>query len=182
MLLNFNIYVICTTIGEPRSWALPVFHTLTGCDTTLAYTGKLAWQAWLVYEDATDTFQYLVFHLFEFMNNDSIYFGKLKQSCKVLLGPGLHTCSHGSQFGWQFLRCHAKVCSELIKCYCINCKCGKANLVCLQPFKCKCNNKCKYHLYSFHKFFIFHWLYNQECIKSHLSVVLLVLFFMEIAV
>ena len=44
----YSINVICATLGEPRSRALPVFHALTGCDTTSAFKGKgkkSAWQA-----------------------------------------------------------------------------------------------------------------------------------------
>ena len=40
---NFRFYSInglCATLGEPRSRALPVFHALTGCDTTSAFRGK----------------------------------------------------------------------------------------------------------------------------------------------
>ena len=44
----YSINGICATLGEPRSRALPVFHALTGCDTTSAFKGKgkkSAWQA-----------------------------------------------------------------------------------------------------------------------------------------
>ena len=52
---NFRFYSvnsICTNIGGAMSLSLPVFHALTGCDTTTAFRGKgkkLAWQAWQAY-------------------------------------------------------------------------------------------------------------------------------------
>ena len=32
-----SINAICHTLGEPKARALPVFHALTGCDTTSAF-------------------------------------------------------------------------------------------------------------------------------------------------
>ena len=46
-LISMN--AICSSLGEPRARSLPIFHALTGCDTTLAFKGKgkrSAWQAW----------------------------------------------------------------------------------------------------------------------------------------
>ena len=48
---NFRLYsinAICTYLGNERTQALPIFHALTGCDTTSAFRGKgkkSAWQA-----------------------------------------------------------------------------------------------------------------------------------------
>ena len=44
-----NINAISSHIGEAKARALPMFHALTGCDTTSAFKGrgkKTAWQAW----------------------------------------------------------------------------------------------------------------------------------------
>ena len=87
---NFKFYSvnsICATIGEPRSQALPVFHALTGCDTTSAFRGKgkkLAWQAWQVYEDVTETFRYLASHPFEYLSTDSAHFQKIERFTVIL--------------------------------------------------------------------------------------------------
>jgi hypothetical protein len=35
-----NINTICVSLGEARSRSLPVFHALTGCDTTSSFYGK----------------------------------------------------------------------------------------------------------------------------------------------
>ena len=43
-------------LGEARSRSLPVFHALTGCDTTCTFYGKSkksAWQAWELYPGVT---------------------------------------------------------------------------------------------------------------------------------
>lgn len=53
-LLSVN--AICAGLDEAWSTSLPVFHTLSGCDTTSAFYGKgrsSAWQAWLLYPDST---------------------------------------------------------------------------------------------------------------------------------
>ena len=44
-----SINAICDSLGERRARVLPVFHALTGCDTTSAFKGKgkkSARQAW----------------------------------------------------------------------------------------------------------------------------------------
>ena len=55
------IHTIVAKLG-PRSKALPFFHAFTGCDTVSAFVGKgkkTAWQAWNVYDNATETFRSL---------------------------------------------------------------------------------------------------------------------------
>ena len=36
----YSLNALCSTLGDSRSQALPVFHALTGCDTTSAFRGK----------------------------------------------------------------------------------------------------------------------------------------------
>jgi hypothetical protein len=46
----------------PRSKALPFFRAFTGCDTVSTFVGKgkkTAWQAWNVFENATEVFHCL---------------------------------------------------------------------------------------------------------------------------
>ena len=38
---------------------LPLFHSLTGCDTVSAFRGKGMPTAWGIFDDATDTFVHL---------------------------------------------------------------------------------------------------------------------------
>lgn len=43
------VHVIYTKLGPSKSFALPIFHSLTGCDTTSQFLGrgkKTAWAAW----------------------------------------------------------------------------------------------------------------------------------------
>ena len=83
----YSINAIFTTLGDSRSRALPVFHALTGCDTTSAFRGKgrkLAWQAWQAYEEVTETFQYLADHPFEHLNAESVHFRNIERLIVIL--------------------------------------------------------------------------------------------------
>ncbi len=83
----YNINAICITIGEPRARALPVFHALTGCDTTSAFRGrgkKSAWQAWQAYEEVTQTFTFLAAHPFELLHAESDHFQRIERFTVVL--------------------------------------------------------------------------------------------------
>ena len=53
------IHEIAEALGPQKSIALPIFHSLTGCDTVSGFhgIGKLkAWQLWQTYDDITPTF------------------------------------------------------------------------------------------------------------------------------
>ena len=55
------IHSIVRSLG-PRSKALSFFHAFTGCDTMSAFVGKgkkTVWQAWNVFENATEVFRCL---------------------------------------------------------------------------------------------------------------------------
>ena len=55
---DIPIHNICVQLGPSNSLALPLFHALTGCDTTTHFLGcgkKTAWQAWTCYPDLTET-------------------------------------------------------------------------------------------------------------------------------
>ena len=83
----YSINAIFTTLGDSRSRALPVFHALTGCDTTSAFRGKgkkSAWQAWRAYEEVTETFQYLADHPFEHLNAESVHFRNIERLIVML--------------------------------------------------------------------------------------------------
>ena len=48
---------------DPRSKALPFFHAFTGCYTVSTLVGKgknIAWQAWNVFENATEVLHCLI--------------------------------------------------------------------------------------------------------------------------
>jgi len=83
----YSINVICANLGDSRSRTLPVFHVLTGCDTTSAFRGKgkkLAWQAWQAYEEVTKTFRYLDDHPFEHTNAESGHFRNIEWLIVIL--------------------------------------------------------------------------------------------------
>ena len=53
------VHEIANTLGPEKSRALPIFHALTGCDTTSAFHGKgkkTAWETWSSFPDITDAF------------------------------------------------------------------------------------------------------------------------------
>ena len=55
------IHELCLSLG-PRAKALTFFHAFTGCDRVSAFRGKgqkSAWQAWNVFEEATEVFRKL---------------------------------------------------------------------------------------------------------------------------
>ncbi len=52
-------HTILSNIGESKAKALPMFHSLTGCDTVSSFAGhgkKSCWDVWNVYPQLTDTF------------------------------------------------------------------------------------------------------------------------------
>ena len=74
---HVNLNDIYDGIGEARSRGLPVFHAITGCDTTSAFMNKgktTAWRAWLSTPDVTDTFVYLAENPFVIVSEDSPQF------------------------------------------------------------------------------------------------------------
>jgi hypothetical protein len=83
----YHINNICENLGEPRSRALPVFHALSGCDTTSAFHGKgkkSAWQTWQVYSDVTATFANLARNPFTLLDVDSNDFQKIERFTVLL--------------------------------------------------------------------------------------------------
>ena len=50
---------ICHALGKQKSLALPIFHSLTDCNTTSAFFGKrsiITWEAWNCYPSVTRAF------------------------------------------------------------------------------------------------------------------------------
>lgn len=71
-----SINAICE-LGKARSNALPVFHALSGCDTTFSFYGKgkfTAWQAWDTYLDVTPAFQFMAANPFHQLTLNSEHF------------------------------------------------------------------------------------------------------------
>ena len=79
---HYSINAICARLGERKSRSLPVFHSLSGCDTTSAFRGKgkkKFWQAWNAYEEVTDAFVHLAAHPFEHLDLDSDSFQRIER-------------------------------------------------------------------------------------------------------
>ena len=77
----YSINDICASLGVAQSLALPVFHAISGCDSTSAFKSKgkkSAWQAWQAYEEVTETFTYLAGHPFTVLHEESDHFLKLE--------------------------------------------------------------------------------------------------------
>ena len=56
------IHSIAEQLGPQRSKALPMFHSITGCDTVSFFSGRgktSAWDVWSVFPQITDTFSML---------------------------------------------------------------------------------------------------------------------------
>ena len=83
----YDINAIYNNLGKPKSRALPVFHALTGSDTTSFFKGKgkkSSWQAWQAYEQATETLEYIASHPFEHLDEHSNQFKKIERLIVVL--------------------------------------------------------------------------------------------------
>ena len=79
---HYSINALSTSLGTKRSKALPMLHTISGCDTTSAFWGKgkkSFWQAWMAFEEVTDTFVYLASHPFEPLDSNCENFRKIER-------------------------------------------------------------------------------------------------------
>ena len=57
-----SVNAICSHLGEARTRSLSVLHELNGCDPTSSFYRQCkvsAWQAWELYSDVTQTFQFV---------------------------------------------------------------------------------------------------------------------------
>lgn len=82
-----SINAIYSRLGEARSRSLPVFHALSGCDTTSSFFGKSkisAWKAWELYPDVTQTFQFLAENPFYHLTLSSDHFTRIERFAVIL--------------------------------------------------------------------------------------------------
>ena len=82
-----SINNICASLGEAHSRSLPVFHALTGCDTTSTFYGKgkkSAWQAWKLFPGVTPTFEFLANNPFHQLTVDSDHFKRIERFTVIL--------------------------------------------------------------------------------------------------
>lgn len=83
-----SINEICHSLGETKSCYLPLFHAISGCDTTSAFYGKgkkSAWEAWELCQDIlTPTLEFLSMHPFHHLTTDSTHFKNLERMVVVM--------------------------------------------------------------------------------------------------
>ena len=55
------VHKIVSSLGPEKLKALPMFHSITGCDTVSSFSGKgkkTAWKTWLSYHEVTNAFNF----------------------------------------------------------------------------------------------------------------------------
>ena len=106
-LLAYRVNAICASLGPDTTRAMPLLHSLTGCDTTSCFMGrgkKSTWEAWKSYREVTDAFLYLAdnpyyhwdtespnFKLLERFQHGSLWQGKQWNIRKWSKNPGEYT-------------------------------------------------------------------------------------------
>ncbi len=92
---NYQINLICHSLGEERCRGLPFYHSFTGCDTTSQFVGKgkrSSWGAWSTHSAVTKAFQYAAEHPFKILNIESPEFELLECFTCVLYDKTTLTC------------------------------------------------------------------------------------------
>lgn len=83
-----SVNAISASLGIERSRSLPVFHALTGSDTTSTFYGKgkrSAWKAWeLCCKNVTPTLEFLATNPFHLLSKDSCHFQNLERMIVVM--------------------------------------------------------------------------------------------------
>lgn len=83
-----NINQLCCDLGEQKSSCLPLFHAISGCDTTSAFNGKgkkSAWQAWeLCHDFVTPSLEFLSENPFHHLTTDSTHFQNLERMVVIM--------------------------------------------------------------------------------------------------
>ena len=78
---------ICSTLGECKSRALPVFHAFTECNCTSRFFGIgkfTAWQAWEVKSQVTPALEHISRHPFEPLSITSENFKSLERMTIIM--------------------------------------------------------------------------------------------------
>ena len=89
-LRDIPIHDICTDLGPSRSMALPLFHAITGCDTTSHFLGcgkKTAWASWQNTPGLTETLLALT-NAPSCFSLESLHMEKLERFVVVMYSKG----------------------------------------------------------------------------------------------
>ena len=87
---DIPVHTICSKLGPSRSLALPLFHSLTGCDTTSQFLGcgkKTAWAAWTSMPDLTDTLVALT-HNPDIFSLESVHMQQIERFVVLMYSKG----------------------------------------------------------------------------------------------
>ena len=82
-----NVNEICSTLGESKSRAIPVFHAFTGCDCTSQFCGigkKTAWRAWELNGQVTPALKHIATRPFQQLTASSEIFQKLERLTVIM--------------------------------------------------------------------------------------------------
>ncbi|KAL8590645.1 hypothetical protein ACOMHN_011080 [Nucella lapillus] len=87
---DIPVHTIYSDLGPSKSLALPLFHSLTGCDTTSQFLGcgkETAWAAWTSIPDLTDTLVALT-HDPDLFSLESVHMQRLERFVIVMYSKG----------------------------------------------------------------------------------------------
>ncbi|KAL8561604.1 hypothetical protein ACOMHN_024839 [Nucella lapillus] len=87
---DIPVHTIYSDLGPSKSLALPLFHSLTGCDTTSQFLGcgkKTAWAEWTSIPDLTDTLVALT-HDPDLFSLESVHMQRLERFVIVMYSKG----------------------------------------------------------------------------------------------
>ena len=85
---HISINDVCTELGDQRSLCVPLFHALSGCDTTSSFYGKGKKSTWLAWEAShefvTQSLVYLSQNPFHSIKVDSLHFQNIERMVIIL--------------------------------------------------------------------------------------------------
>ncbi|MES9879449.1 MAG: hypothetical protein ABW185_01030 [Sedimenticola sp.] len=88
--MNIPVHDIAQHLGPQKSISLPLFHALSGCDTTSALLGigkKTAWAAWEAYPDLSETLVALTEEP-HMLTIDSVHMQRLERWTVIMYAKG----------------------------------------------------------------------------------------------
>ena len=97
------VHTIYTDIGPLKSLAIPLFHSLTVCDTTSQFLGcgkKTAWAACTSIPDLTDTYVALT-HDPDLFSLESIHMQRIERVVIVMYSKGCSAAGAGKHPTYQ---------------------------------------------------------------------------------
>ncbi len=103
-------HTIASNLGQYKSAALPLFHSLSGCDTVSSFAGrgkKTCWDVWRIFEPLTETLMNLAeapsqLQLAELQTLQQFTVLLYSRTCGLLtVNEAGNTCLHRVQGPWK---------------------------------------------------------------------------------